>query len=342
MLSFFIVLLCLLLLVSASYAWMTMASVLVVSNLELTVCTQNALQIAPDIEGEPGEWSTILNLTEMSKLFGELKPVTYIASKDAFFAPKYGLDGRIIDVSELLTDENGALVKQHAAADDEKDDKQKAEAYLYAVDFWLRTQSDDCNVFLSTPIEREDGLLGNGTFLVGEPVWNEATSKHSEEGNGTECAVRLALRVFEKGITIDNKTGERENTGEKAFIIYEPNADGGAGLKETLSVSGGKLEGDNKLIQQKKSTWTDKSPALKDELDYTLGEFITEDTSLLHLKANCPRHLILYFWLEGQDADCINANFANGGKLLGNLQFYGDTNANHSAVHSIRMEDKNR
>ena len=340
-LSFFIVLLCLLLLVTSSYAWMSMASVLTVSNLELSVCTQNALQIAPDIKGEPGEWGTILDLAEWSKHFGDLRPITYDATKDNFFHVKYGLDGRTagIDEDDPLTDGNGALVAKYSAVDEKNNEPQKEKAYLYAVDFWLRSQSDACDVFLTTPLEREAGILGGGTFVVGEPVWNEATSKHNEEGNGTECAVRLALRVYEDGVTIDEDTKERQHTGEKAFIMYEPNADGGKGLKETLGISGGKLEGSNKLIQQKKSTWTDKSPALKNELNYTLGEFITEDTSVLHLERNTPRHLILYFWLEGQDQDCVNELFASGGKLLANLQFYGETPHSHTA-HSIRLTDE--
>lgn len=329
--AFIILLVCVMLLTTSSLAWMTMASTLRVSNLSLSVCTQNALMIAPDVDGKPGEWGTILDLTEYSKLFGALKPATFVASEMMFYSPSYGLDGRISEVSKKLIDENGALLPEFSAADE----KQKEDGRLYVVDFWMKTESNDTWVSLSEPVNREAETLGSGTFVVGEPVWGGGS--HTEEGNGTESAVRMALRVKKNGV-IDEVTQQPEDTGDELMIIYEPNADGGGGLQETQSIKGGKLNGDLKLIQQKKSTWKDKSPALKDEVDYTVGEFMTEDTSLFYLHSNQPRHMYLYFWLEGQDADCTNALFAEGGKLLANLQFHGDPNIN-GKVHSIRLSE---
>ena len=303
-------------LTAASYAWMTISSTPTVTDLAFTVITESALELAPDEGGKPkDEWGTIMDMgtgeeEDDSKEIG-LQPITYIASEDAFFAYRYGLDGRIDGNSRTrLTDTNGALLPEFAAEDGES-------GYLYICDFWIRTNASDCIVALAAPMEREDGKLGAGTFLVGEPVWDGATVTHKDEGNGAQFAMRLALRV--------DPVDDFGDVDDPAMILYEPNADGGIGLTETKSANGnGLLQGNNPLLQQSVSTWKEATPVVKDTVLYTPGDFITEDLAMFPLKAGHARHVTLYMWLEGQDADCNQT--INAGRILANLQFTAITN----------------
>ena len=290
----------------ASYAWMSISTTPTVTDLALTVISENALQLAHDDGGKPaGDWSTIMDLADPTQELA-LRPVTYVESEDAFFAPDYGLDGRIDGIKTRLTDVNGALLSEFAAAEDKS-------GYLYICDFWIRTNASDCTVALTPPIEREDGVLGAGTFMVGEPVWDAGSVSHIDAGNGAQYAMRLALRVD----PVDD-FGEQN---EPAFIIYEPNADGGTGLTETKSAKGnGSLQGeDNLLLQQSVSSWTEADPVLKDTVLYFPGNFLTDDLCLFPLRSGHARHVTLYIWLEGQDADCTAS--IGGGRLISNIQF---------------------
>ena len=290
----------------ASYAWMSISTTPMVTDLALTVITENALQLASNDAGKPADdWSTIMDLGNIAEEI-TLQPVTYVASEDAFYAAGIALDGRA-DSGNMtrLTDENGALLSEFAAAEDKS-------GYLYICDFWIRTNAADCTVALTPPVVREDGELGAGTFMVGEPVWDAGTVSHKDAGNGAQNAIRLALRI-----------DPVDDFGEKydpAFIIYEPNADGGTGLTETQSAKGdGLLHGDHILLQQSVSSWSESDPVLRDTVHYSPGDFITENLNMFPLRSGKARHVTLYIWLEGQDADCNNT--ISEGRILANLQF---------------------
>ncbi len=290
----------------ASYAWMSISSTLMVTDLALTVITDNALELASDNGGKPADdWSTIIDMGEAARDI-TLQPVTYNPSEDAFYIPQYAKDGRI-DTNKWtrITDENGALLSEFAAAEDQS-------GYLYICDFWIRTNASDCTVALASPVEREDGVLGAGTFMVGEPVWDEEKVLHYDAGNGAQYAMRLAMRV--------DPVDDMGFTDDKTMIFYEPNADGGTGLTETMSADGnGLLHGDNVLLQQSVSTWSESTPVLRDTVLYKPGEFLNEDMKMFPLKAGHARHVTLYIWIEGQDPDCSNA--ISAGRILANIQF---------------------
>ena len=302
----------------ASYAWMTLSSTPSVTDLGLTVITESALELSSDNGGKPaGDWTTIMDLADVMRDI-ELKPITYSASRDAFFAPRYGFDGRVSAAAGIrLTDEKGALLPEFAAADGQSN------GYLYIYDFWIRTNSSDCTVALTAPVDREDGKLGAGTFLVGEPVWNASSVSHTNAGNGAQFAMRMAFRV--------DSVDDQGDIDESAMILYEPNADGGKGYSLTESADGnGLLQGSNPLIQQAVSTWKETNPVLRDSVIYTHGDFMTEDLSLFKLKTGHARHVTLYIWLETQDYDCTND--ISAGRILANVQFDGITDEKENNI----------
>lgn len=306
---------------SVSFAWLSISSTPVVSDITLTVTSDNALAIAkPDDEGKPGTYSTILDLTEVCRNTGALYPATFVAEDNAFFAPYYGIDGRgtMSRAFQLTDSETGRILPANYTT---------TGSYILYTDFWV-TCGSACEVAFSDAVQREDGCLGAGTYLLGEPQWNTETYVHENQGSGAEYAMRMAL-------LIDGRTDKEGNLIEDPkFIIFEPNADGGLGIRKTLSYKGGPLEGENgQVIMQKCSTWSDKDPVLREEVIYTPGEFIeNEETGniLFDLMEGEERHACLYVWLEGQDADCTN--MTAGGQLIANIQFKAYTRDSHGEI----------
>jgi len=294
-------------LVMTSYAWMTFSSSPIVSNLAMSIVTENALVLAPDVDGTPGEYGSILDLADVyGGLDISLEPVTFSADEMTFYAPRYGLDGR--------TSFNNPIAL-FDLSDNARDTKATAEAavsrgQMLIYTFWMRTDSSDCVVQLKQTAQQNEGDLGSGTFVIGEPAWDAEAVQHYETGNGAQNAIRMAFWFA------PNETNENS-----VLVIYEPNADSSGSVVSTYSMDGdGKLlEGENKLIQQASSSFAETNPVLHDTVLYTPGDFITEDVSLFELPAGIDQQVIMFVWLEGQDADCNNT--ISAGAIFANVQF---------------------
>ncbi len=307
------------LLTTATYAWMSISSTLTVSNLELNVVTENAMEIALDAGGEPGEWTTLLSLGELLGSELTLLPATWSAQYGNFCKVNYGLDGRPDGLQELDTSARTAIYtpenpEDPTSAEAEAGGGAGGTGYLIALDLWLRTGSSGVQVYLSEPALREAENLGTGTWVVGEPVWDAGAVRHHNGGNNAEKAMRIALRTYD----------EEYDTG--GFVIYEPNVEDGEA--PTVTADGTVLR---KLIRQGQTTWTEQDPVLRDSLNYQMGEFMEEDTNLFRLVGNTPRRFTLFIWLEGQDKDCTNSITA--GKVLMNLQFAGTTDLHTENIY---------
>lgn len=291
-------------LTSAAYAWMSISSSIKVTDLSLNLVTENALELALDQNGEPGEWTTVLSMNELLADAAPLSPVTWSAARDSFLAPHYGLDGRPDFSNPLVISktQNGVQLPSSDEAE-----KGEGAGTMLAIDLWVRTGSSDCTVRLSQPAESSEGTLGGGTYVIGAPVWDANAIRHTDGGSGAQAAIRIAFQSYD----------ETYDPGK--FVIYEPNTDG----TQTTSVDGTALEGSGKLITQAPSSWSEQTPVLRDSVNYILGEFLTEDTGLFMLKTDTARHFTMYIWLEGQDADCTNA--ISAAQLLMNVQFGANT-----------------
>ena len=311
MFAFYIILVSLIILAASSYAWMTISAAPIVSDLTMSVTTDNKLELAPDVDGAPGEWSSILDLSDPSGSIPVLKPVTFSAEQFGFLAPHYGLDGRVAFVDPIrLMDLNDEDVTHGVSAAADTD---ASRDYLFSCDFWIRAESTDTVVSLTQARVREQEELGNGTFVIGEPIWNTETILHEERGNGAQNAIRVAFLV--------DKT---EKDPYRTFVIYEPNADAN-GERITYSTDGEDLplESEFKLIRQRASTFTETDPVLRDTVLYSPGEFYEEDDlALFNLFRGEPRHVTMFVWLEGQDPDCQNT--ISEGRVFANIQFHGE------------------
>ncbi|NCC66575.1 MAG: hypothetical protein EOM14_00065 [Clostridia bacterium] len=316
-LAFWIVLASFVTLTTAAYAWMSIASTVKVTDLALNVVTDNALELAPDADGVAGEYTTVMQMTALADPDAVLKPVTYSAQRDAFLEPDYGWDGRA-DFSDPLViteTQDGTPILSSGTSEERM-------GCLLAYDFWIRTGASNCTVRLSEPREVSDGVAGNGSFVVGKPVWNASSVKHTDGGSGAQNAIRIAFRTYDE-----------EDGSEGKFVIFEPNADSSGDYKPTPSIDGTEtlVEGDD-LILQSVSGWSEQTPVLRDNVTYTVGDFISDNTSLFTLKAGHARRVTLYIWLEGQDTDCVNA--ISAAEVMANIQLYAEAGAEDNAIIS--------
>lgn len=298
------------LLVVSTYTWFTINRELKVNDLSLYVNSQNGLEISqkPD-----GDWGPQLEFSNLVNEMAPLRPVSWSEEDQRFYAAYYGLDGRLLDYWQPLTDD------VHTNRDD-------AHGYYSKGVFYMRTDVD-MKVSLSSPVAAPGGA--SGTFVVGRPIWDSVNIRHYNGGFGAEGAIRLGMKITP--IQADGTAKEDETR----FIIIEPNADthtdGSTGYLATPNINGEEsLVPSDRLIIQNTATWVESDPVLRDNVIWTMGDFTT-DTYLFELKKNEMVRIEVYIWLEGQDADCNN-RIGQQAEILANLQFEGTPDSSSGLV----------
>ena len=296
-----ILLILLSLLTVASYTWFSLSKTPRVSDMNMYVNAGSGLEIA--LSWDSGDWGQRLDFRDMSDETAPLRPVTWSEKEQRFYAAVYGIDGRLTDQWQPLSDANNA-------------NKNSVFGYYCKAVFYARTDQP-VYVSLAQAAVSSDGHDGHGTYLIGTPLWNSETIVHDNGGVGAECAMRIGIRVT----PIDefgNPTGETP-----VFYIYEPNADshldGSEGYVPTPSIDGtGSLVSEDKIYTQTTTSWTEAYPVERDVLVYEMGTF-DKEPELFHLKAGQMVKLEMYIWLEGQDVDCTNQ--IQQAQIFANIQF---------------------
>lgn len=301
--------------VTATYSWMGVSRIPFVSDVSLSVITENSLLIAPDKDGLPGEWNNYLDASAFLSDLVPLKPVTY--TPESFCKVVYDDTGRTNGV-EPLAEEN--INVRYPDGDRTSAAAKAAEAagYMAVMPLWMKAEgAAGGEVYLSAPVETADGQMGGGTYAVGTPVWEDGTVSHRNGGYGAESTLRFGFAC-----TPCDQAGNP--TGETEFIIYEPNADrnadGSPEYRPTASVNGGPLIDEQHLILQNASSWNESSPILQDVVVYSVGDFI-QNRPLFTLPKGGMVRVELYIWMEGQDPDCIARNVADAVSITANIQF---------------------
>lgn len=290
------------LLVVATYTWVSINQSLRVNDLSLYVNSQAGLELS---QSPTGEWGTQLKFDHLVNETSPLRPVTWSEKEQRFYAANYGLDGRLTDRWQPLSDAYNS---------------NRTDVYGYYTKgvFYMRTDVD-MDVSLAPAIAADSGA--SGTFVVGKPTWDSEKIQHYNGGCGAENAIRLGLRFTP--VNPDGTDGE----GQAQFIIIEPNAnthlDGTTGYAATPSIDGtdGLVEPE-RLILQDTATWTEADPVLRDHVVWTMGDFTTS-AELFHMKQNTILRVDVYIWLEGQDVDCNNS-IGDAAEILANIQFTGE------------------
>ena len=305
----------LLMLVSATYAWLSVSRIPFISDVTLSVITDNDLKIAPDNGGEPGEWAAYLDASEEFQYKAPLKPVTYMDGD--FYKLTYDEEGRTAGVIPITEEDinvqtyNGELSSVASLAAEDS-------GCLLRLDFWLKTDGSPTTVGLKDPIEIGDGEISRGTFAVGMPQWDAQEKKHINAAYGSETTLRMGFEIWPT-----DEDGELMN--ESTFFVYEPNADihpdGTTGYIETVGLGeGGKYIDEEHHYIQDASTWTDKRPADEEELEFSAGNF-TQSMDMFSLNGKDMAKVRLWIWVEGQDYDCYALSYADAVEILCNIEF---------------------
>lgn len=290
----------------ASYTWFSLSRTPRVSDMYLFINADTGLELSADPLAKDEDWKLQLDFGDLiPEEIKPLRPVTWVETRNQFYAALYGTDGRLTPYSywTALTDERNA-------------NKNNIEGYYIKATFYARSGMKE-TVHLSEAVEVDEGIHGSGTYVIGVPNWNGAAVAHNNGGQGAENAIRIGFKITR----VDDKgkpTGERSR-----FFIYEPNCDihidGSRGYVPTPSIDQAlTLVPDARLILQTASTWTEAYPIERDVVIHELGDFIT-DTKLFELEKDEMVKIDLYCWLEGQDADCTNE--IKAAQILASIQF---------------------
>jgi hypothetical protein len=187
----------------------------------------------------------------------------------------------------------------------------------YCVGSFYARSGSKVMVSLDTARVLDDGRATSGTYLFGEPSWNEETISHDNKGMGAENAIRIGIKVtrLNSDLTPSDKPTE--------FFIYEPNGDahndGTAGYVDTPSVDGtSTLIPEERIIKQGASSWSESDPVEKNVIVHRLGDF-DGSTDMFIIDIDEIVQIQIYIWLEGQDVDCTNE--ISEARVVANLQF---------------------
>lgn len=322
--------------VSATYAWLGVSRVPFISDVDVSVMTESSLLIAPDVDGRPGEWSNVLDVSAQMSEYGSLFPVTYDPTRASGTLPfckmTYDNTGRTSGVTPVeatdvnvkkTTDENNSPAARAAAGE--------TVGHVIAIDFWMKCEGASAVVKLREAAESADGQMAAGTYVVGAPVWNDRTVSHDNGGHGSECTIRLGFDYVETDAEAQIKSG-----GQQGFLMYEPNADihgltansegkqTADGYLETQNVDGQPLIDKSRLIIQNASQWNEQTPVLQNAVVYEAGSFV-QNPALFRLDGTNMMKIRLYIWMEGMDADCIAVNMTETVEVVARLCFGADS-----------------
>lgn len=221
-------------LLSASYAWLTVSVAPEIRGLVIQVVpTGKEIPFELSINYDPSKpdeavWTTVLHLDDILK-DKVLRPISTVDG-DHWFLPKYNAKGDVVDFWE-------ADFKHCANADADSN-------YLVYADVWVRTRNDIAqDMVLSKPLDKDGGynVMDTETFYGSYALW--APEKNAEgtgwklgtdnklAANDAMASLRVGLQYMEYQLNAESVEGSGTpkidlNSGiSKGFYIYEPNAD---------------------------------------------------------------------------------------------------------------------
>lgn len=286
----------------ATYTWLTLSRTPEVSDMALYVNSPKGMELSVDPLAE--EWVLQLDMAGVAEGIAPLRPVTWSNNDQRFYAASYGLDGRLTDRWEPLSDFRNA-------------NKDNLDGYYNMVTFFARCDQK-ITVSLSPAIEVDEGINGSGTYVIGTPVWDGEEIIHNNGGRGAELAIRIGFMVRKTDLS-----GQPINE-QSAFYIYEPNCDqhvdGTTGYVDTPSIDLTQtMVPMDQMILQTASTWSESDPVERNVVIHSLGAFTT-NTELFDLSPDELAQITVYIWMDGQDVDCTNV-IGHEAQIMASIQF---------------------
>lgn len=301
---FYLLLVLVVLLSTATYTWFTLSRTPRVHDLSLYITSGEGMKLSVDEDVPWEEWSMYLDYSKYMYDNTVLKPVTWVNGEQRFYAADFGADGRIRGITYALNDTVNA-------------NGDNPDSYYVKFTFYAKTDNT-VNVSLADANEQ------TGNFVVGMPEWDSEEIVHNNGGKGAQSAVRVGFMI-----TKLDKDGNIVEAGEyddpnPRFVIYEPNCDNHVDYTSdyvpTPGIDGGEqLVDGNDLIRQTTTAWLEAMPVQREVVVYSYGEFL-DGTHLFKLDRDETAKIDLYIWLEGQDVDCTSA-IGQAAKIIASIQF---------------------
>lgn len=301
MLYGYVVAILLILTTVSTYAWFSLTSTPRVSNLNIYINSAPGMELSVDPVGKG--WTEQLLYEDLFADTYLLRPATWSEQDQMFYGATYSMDGKLKDHWEPLV---GDRYFNNTSRDN-----------YYCIGTFYARAGSGIQVSLAPALAIEDGLAASGTYLMGEPAWNEKDILHDNNGKGAENAIRI-------GIKVTRLNADYTPTDAPAdFFIYEPNADahneGVFGYVDTPSIDGtDTLIEKDRIITQSVSYWYETDPVQRDVLVHHMGKF-DGSSVLFSMDVDEVVKIQMIVWLEGQDVDCTNA--IADARIVGNLQF---------------------
>ena len=218
--------LALVLLASATFAWFTISTNPEIKSMEVSLYSKQTLLLSSDNL----TYSQNIDLSSLFKDFAPLHPVSTLDGIN-WFIPTYNNNGVINDPSDFILDDTLAyanvLTVTTGGTPLTGTDLTNAENrgyYVYA-DFWMQTEEESVDVRLSVPSltsNLDTWEIDQGTY--GSYVLPGFVSTATDGGTTVTVDDNKCQNSMRIGFLIDsNKDGKF--TSADPFYIYEPNAD---------------------------------------------------------------------------------------------------------------------
>ncbi len=212
----------LIMLVTASLAWLTVSARPEIGGLQVSLFTGKALLIS---DSENGSYAQTLDLSGHFSRFVELRPVSTLDGVN-WYLPDYDSLGLLEDPSDFILDADTGSGFSHANVMNCDSsgvplegaalrEARERGAFVYA-DIWLKTQEDYCEVRLSVPARSAAELDEWERERAAYGTWALASYELEGDTLSLDARAQAALRVgFLTGVGTENRR----------FVIFEPNAD---------------------------------------------------------------------------------------------------------------------
>lgn len=222
MLSFTGILLGVVMLVSASYAWFTVSVTPEIQRLVITV-TPSGKEVPFELSidyaqknynQEEATWVTELHLDQLVENY-TLRPISTVDGIH-WYLPKFSADGNVNGFWQLPNNRMSVWANNPDPQDN----------YMVYADVYVRTRNTDAaqEMILSNPISKPGaGEQHYANYVLWDPVW---TDEGTLKTNDAMASVRIGFLYtpLEEAVNAEGvKTVTEGSSG--SFYIYEPNAD---------------------------------------------------------------------------------------------------------------------
>lgn len=324
------------LLTTSTYAWFTSNTTVSVNNIQVTVATQNGIQLSVDAIN----WKSILSTTDLqgayntygaatNQLPATLEPVsTALDIENDYFKMFYGTVGTNTAGDYIITATDVSTVLDNHTKVEGTAGGTTGKFVMFDLFFKLDGKTGDAtNIYMtsSSGIKAEGNDTGiknasrvafiNLGKLTSDKTSTEVqaitggTDKYLWEPNydaHTATGVNNAVQVYKMGA--DSLTAGTGN----AAVSYD-------GINSVITADENvKLGEANSGHATSGSKFTTVTPTYQTKEEFS-GTDSKESQQIFDLTAGYITKVRVYFWIEGQDIDCENG--ASGGNIVLNLQF---------------------